>query len=185
MTGKKSMLGTILIVVAALIVVLLVVIALQSAEYRIERKALISASTDVVFAQVNDFHKWDAWSPWAKLDPGIKQTYEGSPAGEGSVYSWSGNKKVGEGRMTLTDSRPNELVRIRLEFLKPFASTAMTEFTFKPEGNQTAVTWSMSGKNGFMAKAFSLFMNCDKMVGDQFEKGFANLQKAVASSAKN
>src|SRR6266481_1524288 len=133
---KKILLGLVIIVV-----LLLVVIALQSSTYHVERTATINAPAPVVFAQVNDFHHWDAWSPWAKLDPAMKQTFEGAPSGTGAIYTWAGNSKVGEGRMTITESRPDELIRMTLDFLKPFASTASTEFTFKPQGNQTAVTW--------------------------------------------
>src|SRR5882757_11319889 len=130
---KKILLGLVIIVV-----LLLVVIALQSSTYHVERTATINAPAPVVFAQVNDFHKWNAWSPWAKLDPAMKQTFEGAPAGTGAISTWAGNKQVGEGRMTITDSRPPESITIKLEFIKPFASTNDAEFTFKPNGNQTA-----------------------------------------------
>ena len=118
-----------------------------------------------------DRELWEAWSPWARLDPAMKQAYEGAPAGTGAIYTWAGNSQVGEGRMTLTESRPSDLIRIRLEFLKPFAATSTAEFTFKAERNQTVVTWSMAGKNNFIAKAVHLFMNMDKMVGGNFEEG--------------
>jgi hypothetical protein len=172
----------ILIVLAVLIIVLVVVIATRPAEFRVTRTATISAPAPAVFAQVNDFHNWEAWSPWAKLDPGMTQAYSGAPAGPGAVYTWAGNKKVGEGRMTVLESRPSDLVRIKLEFLKPFAATNTTELTFRPQGDQTVVTWSMNGKNNFMAKAFSLFMNMDKLVGGDFEKGLAQM-KSVAEAA--
>jgi hypothetical protein len=146
------------------------------------RSASVSAPAPTVFAQVNDFHKWEAWSPWAKLDPAAKATFEGPSAGIGAIFRWAGNKEVGEGSMTITESRPSDLIRIKLEFLKPFAATNRAEFTFKPQGDQTVVTWSMEGKNNFMAKAFCLFMNMDKMVGSQFEKGLANM-KALAEAA--
>ena len=84
--------------------------------------------------------------------------------------------------MTITDSHPSDLIRIKLEFMKPFAATNTAEFTFKPEGDQTVVTWSMAGKNNFMTKAIGLFMNCDNMIGGQFEKGLADL-KSVAEAA--
>jgi uncharacterized protein YndB with AHSA1/START domain len=181
------MLGTILIIVlialAAIVVVFVAVVAMQPSEFRIERSATISAPAADVFAQVNDFHKWHAWSPWAKIDPAMKQTYDGTPAGTGAIYTWVGNKKVGEGTMTLTDSRPNDVISIKLEFRKPFKATNTAEFTFKPEGNQTVVTWSMSGRNNFMFKAFGLLMNMDKMLGGEFEKGLASM-KAVVEAKK-
>jgi len=167
------MLQIILIAFAVIVIVLVIVVAMQPSEFRVARSATMSAPAPAVFAQVNDFHKWEAWNPWGKIDPAMKQTYEGAPAGVGAIYTWVGNKNVGEGRMTLTESRPSNLIRIKLEFFKPFAGTNIAEFTFKPEGNQTAVTWSMAGKNNFMAKAIHLFMNMDKMIGGQFETGLA------------
>jgi hypothetical protein len=172
----------VLIVLIAAVVVLVVIIATRPADFRVTRTARIAAPPSALFAQVNDFHNWAAWSPWAKLDPAMTQSYEGAPAGPGAVYSWSGNSKVGAGRMTVLESRPGDLVRIKLEFLKPFAATNTADFTFQPEGDQTVVTWSMTGKKNFMTKAFSLFMNMDKLVGGDFEKGLAQM-KSVAEAA--
>jgi len=149
--------------------------------FRIERSATIKAPASAVFAQVNDFQNWRAWSPWEKLDPALKRSYAGPAAGPGSQYAWIGNRKVGEGRMTILDSRAGELIRIKLEFFKPFAATNTAEFTFKPEGNQTGVRWSMFGEKNFVAKAVHLFMNMDKMIGGQFEKGLSSM-KAVAEA---
>ena len=137
-----------------------------------------------VFAQVNDFHKWETWNPWGKIDPGMKLTYEGAPAGTGAVYTWCGNNEVGEGRMTITESRPSDLIRIQLEFFKPFKATNAAAFTFKPEGGETAVTWSMTGAKNFVAKAIHLFMSMDKMIGDQFEKGLAEMKSIVETAPK-
>jgi hypothetical protein len=173
----------IVVVVATIVVLFLVAVATRPADFRITRSATIPASPAAVFAQVNDFHNWEAWSPWAKMDPDAKAAFDGPTSGPGSMFHWAGNSKVGEGNMTITESRPNDLIRIDLEFLKPFAAKNLTEFTFKPVGDATNVTWSMSGKNNFMAKAFNLFVNCDKMVGGQFEHGLANI-KSVVESAK-
>jgi uncharacterized protein YndB with AHSA1/START domain len=178
------MLKKLLIVLAVIVVVFLVVVAMQPSDFQVTRTATISAPPPAVFERVNDLHNWEAWSPWAKLDPGMKQTYAGAPAGTGATYTWAGNKKVGEGRMTITESRPSDLIRLQLEFLKPFASTCTTEFTFKPEGNQTAVTWTMAGKNNFIAKAMSLFVNFDKMIGGEFEQGLAQMKSIVETTTK-
>jgi hypothetical protein len=177
------MLKKFLFAIAVLVVMLVIVVALQPSEFRIERSAAIAAPAPVVFAQVNDFHNWDAWSPWATLDPAMKKTYEGAPAGTGAVSTWSGNRDVGEGRATIIESRPNELIRIKLEYLRPFAATNTAEFTFKPEGDHTTVTWSLYGSNNFIAKAFSLVMDMDTMVGSQFEQGLASLRSAVTDAA--
>jgi hypothetical protein len=173
----------VLSVIVVIVSLLLVVIASRPAEFSVTRSTSMSAPPQVVFPQVNDFHNWEAWSPWAKLDPGMKTTYSGPAAGTGAAYAWTGNSKVGEGRMMILESRPSELVRIKLEFQKPFATTNASEFTFHPQGNQTNVTWAMSGKRNFMMKAFGLFMNMDKMVGGQFEQGLRQM-KAVAEAGK-
>jgi len=178
------MLVKILLAIAVIVVVLTVIVALQPAEFRVVRSATISAPSPAVFGQVNNFHKWEAWNPWAKIDPAMKQGYEGTPAGVGAIYSWGGNNEVGEGRMTITESRPSELIRIKLEFLKPIEGNSIAEFTFKPEGSQTAVTWSMAGENNFTAKAIHLIMNMDKMIGGQFEKGLADMKSIVEATMK-
>ena len=161
-----------------------VVVAMQPSEFRITRSRTISAPAADVFAQVNDLHHWEAWSPWAKIDPAMKQLYEGAPAGTGASYSWFGNNKVGEGRMTITESQPSEVVTIRLEFKKPFTATNTAEFTFKPDDQKTVVTCTMTGKKNFMFKAFGLFMSMDKMLGSEFEKGLAQMKAVVEAAPK-
>ena len=179
---KKIVLGVLLLMVAV-VAVCAVVIMMQPAHYHVERSATINAPALVVFNQVNDFHKWEAWSPWAKLDPNMKTSYEGAAAGTGSIYSWTGNNDVGEGRMTITDSKPGESIKIKLDFIKPFAATTATVFTFKPQGNQTAVTWTMDGENNFIGKAFGLVMNMDKTVGGDFDKGLAQMKTLAEKAA--
>jgi hypothetical protein len=174
------MLKRILLGIVVLILVFVIYVALQPSTYEVRRQINISAPPDTVFALVNDFHKWDAWSPWAKLDPAMKTTYEGATAGPGAIYSWTGNDKVGEGRMTILDSRPNESVRIKLEFMKPFPSTSMTEFAMKGDGASTAVNWTTSGENNFIAKAALLMMGgMDKAMGPDFERGLAQMKAAA------
>jgi len=181
---KGSTLKKVLVGIVVVIGVFLVVVAMQPSEFRIARSAAMSAPAAVVFAQVNDFHKWEAWSPWEKLDPAMKRRFDGAASGTGAVYGWTGNSEVGEGRMTITESRPGELVRIRLEFLKPFEAASTAEFAFKAEGDKTAVTWSMEGKNSFICKAVSLFMNMDKMLGGEFEKGLAQMKSVVEAAPR-
>jgi hypothetical protein len=178
------MLINILIALAVIVVGLAIFIATRSDDFRVTRTGTISAPAVVVFAQVNGLRKWEAWSPWAKLDPACKNTFEGPAAGTGAIFAWAGNNKVGEGRMTILESRANELIRIKLEFFKPFKAINTAEFTFKPEGPQTIVTWSMFGKNNFMSKAFGLIMNCDRMIGGQFENGLADLKTVSEAAAK-
>jgi uncharacterized protein YndB with AHSA1/START domain len=177
------MLKTILIVLAIALVAFVIVVATRPADFRITRSATVAAPPAIVFEQVNTLRNWDAWSPWAKLDPNTTQTFEGPPSGAGSSFSWAGNNKVGAGKMTILESKPNELVRFQLDFVKPFKATNDSEWTFQPEGGQTRVTWTMTGKNNFPAKAFSMFVDCDKMVGGDFEKGLAQLNTVSQSAA--
>lgn len=165
-----------LLVAAFLAAVFCVVVALQPDEFRVTRGTLIAAPAATVFAKVNDLREWQRFSPWAKLDPNAKIAFAGPESGAGSSFSWAGNRDVGEGRMTIVESRPGELIRFRLEFFKPFEGTNEAEFVFKSKGPQTEVVWSMSGKNTFLFKAVGLFMDCEKLIGPQFEQGLANLK---------
>lgn len=178
------MLKKILIALAAIVLVFLVVVAMQPSDFRVERTATIAAPPAEVFAQVNDFHKWEAWSPWAKLDPAAKVAFEGPEAGQDAVMNWAGNDEVGEGKMKLTESRPSDLVKINVDFVKPFEGSIISEFTFKPEGDRTAVIWAMAGHHNFFEKALCLVMNGTKMIGDDMEKGLAQL-KSVESARKS
>jgi hypothetical protein len=174
----------ILIGVAVVIVLLLLVILTRPATYHVERSTAMAAPPENAFAQVNDFHAWPAWSPWEKLDPQMKKNFEGPPAGVGSKYAWAGNDQVGEGRMTIEKSEKPSTVGIKLEFLKPFESTSTTTFTFAPAAGGSKVTWAMDGENDFMGKAASLFMDMDKMIGADFEKGLAAMKTAAESAPK-
>lgn len=170
---------TIVIILAIVILGFIVFVAMQPSDFKITRSATMAASAAKIFPHINDFHKWDNWSPWAKLDPAMKQSYEGPPSGTGAIYSWNGNKQAGEGRMTLKESRPNERIFIKLEFLRPFSATNDAEFLLTPDGSKTLVTWNLTGQKNFFFKAMGLFMNMDKMVGGDFEKGLAQLKTIV------
>lgn len=181
--SSPIMFKKILVALAAVIGLFVIVVATRPADFRISRKAVIPAAPAVVFPHVNDLHLWQNWSPWAKLDPACKIGFRGPDSGKGSAFTWSGNNEVGEGSMEIIESVPNEKVVFDLIFVKPMAGKSLTEFTFKPEGSGTEVTWTMSGKNDFMGKLFSLFVDCDEMVGSQFEKGFGNLKAVVTKPA--
>jgi carbon monoxide dehydrogenase subunit G len=169
-----------LAIVAVAIVGFVIVVAMQPNDFTIARSAVIPAPPSVVFDEVNDFHKWNAWSPWAKMDPNAKNTFEGEPSGPGSIFSWDGNGKVGAGRMSITENRPGQWIHIKLEFIKPFQATNSVEFTFEPAPAGTKVTWSMSGESKFIGKAIGLLMSCDKMIGTQYEQGLQNLANVAA-----
>jgi uncharacterized protein YndB with AHSA1/START domain len=170
----------ILLVIVVLIAVLAVAVQLQPSAFSVTRTGAIGAPAEKVFELVNDFHNWETWSPWAKLDPAAKYTFSGSPSGNGAIYAWAGNSDVGEGRMTITASEPFTRIGIELAFIKPFPSTAQNDFHFASKDNGTEVTWTMSGDNNFLSKAFCLFMGgMDKMIGPDFEKGLALMKSAA------
>lgn len=171
-------------VIAVLLVGLLAFIATRPDAFTVQRSAVIKAQPAVVHGLINDFRLWQQWSPWEQLDPELKRSYTGPDTGAGASYAWLGNAKAGEGRMTIEESKPGELVVIKLEFIKPFASTCPTTFRLTPEGEGTRVDWIMTGKNNFISKFFCLFMNMDSMVGKDFEKGLAGLDRAAQASAQ-
>lgn len=173
------MLKKVLVAVVVLVAALLAVVATRPGSFRVERSLVVGAAPPALYAAVADFHQWDAWSPWARLDPAMKTTFEGTTGQVGSSYAWAGNDKVGEGRMTVTEVRPPTQVKIRLEFLKPWPSTSETTFDLYPETGGTRVVWTMRGDLDLMGKAMSLFMDMDKAIGPDFERGLASLRQGV------
>lgn len=173
------MLVTIAIAVVALVAVVLILAATKPDTFRIQRTAAVRAGPDKIFPYINDFHKWRTWSPFEKLDSGMKKTYTGAAAGNGAIYEWEGNAKAGKGRMEIMESSPPGRIRIKLDFIKPFEGHNIAEFTLQPSGDSTEITWAMHGPTSFAAKIMHVFINMDKMIGKNFEAGLANL-KAIA-----
>jgi hypothetical protein len=173
----------IIIGIAAVIALFAGVVATRPAKFRIERSIVALAPPERAFVHVNDFHKWVGWSPWEALDPTMKKTFAGALAGVGSVYSWVGNPKVGEGRMTIERSEAPAVIRLKLEFFKPWKATNATTFSFETVPGGTKITWAMDGTNDFSGKAFSLVMNMDKLVGRDFERGLAALKKLAEETS--
>ncbi len=173
------MLKTIAIVVVVLIAGVLLFAATKPDTFRVERSASIKATPEKIFAILNDFKQWGAWSPWEKKDPAMKRNFGATTSGKGATYGWEGNKDVGTGSMTITESTPFSKLAINLDFLKPFEAHNVAEFTLTAQGDTTLVTWAMHGPANYMTKIIHVFMNMDKMVGPDFEAGLANL-KVVA-----
>ncbi len=176
------MITSILLGLAVVVAAILVIAAFKPSTFRVARSITLQAAPAVPFAHVNELTKWQAWSPWEKVDPALRRTYEGPPAGVGAIYAWEGNNAVGSGRMTVVASRPAESIRFKLEFFKPMAGLCEAEFTFEPTAGGTTVTWAMTGANKYISKIFCLFMNMDKMIGGQFEKGLANLKSLTEAT---
>jgi len=173
------MLKIIVIVVAVLIAGILIFAATKPDTFRVQRAASIKAPPQKVFALVNDFNRWGAWSPWEKKDPAMKRTFGAATSGKGAVYTWEGNKNVGQGRMEIAESVPPSKVTITLDFVKPFEAHNIVEFTLEPKGDATNVKWAMQGDTPYFAKIIHVFIDMDSMVGKDFEAGLANLKAAA------
>jgi hypothetical protein len=166
------------VVIALAIVVILILAAMKPATFSVVRTASIGAPNDKLIALISDFHQWRKWSPWEDKDPDLKRTYDGAERGKGAVYAWEGNKNVGSGRMEILEATASQIV-IKLDFLKPFEAHNQAEFTLTPQAGGTNVTWTMHGPAPFMFRMMSVFVNCDNMVGKDFEAGLANMGKAA------
>jgi hypothetical protein len=142
----------------------------------------VNAPAEVIFPLINDLHQWVRWSPYEKLDPNMKRAFEGPPAGPGASSSSEGNSKAGAGRMTITESKPGELVSLRLEFVRPFKAINQANLTLMPAAAGTKVSWIMEGKNTLMGKVISPFM--DGMIGKDFEQGLINLSTLAQEEMK-
>jgi len=169
--------------VVVLVAVLLLIVSLQPSTFRISRTGEVQASPEVVFTILNDLRQGNLWSPFEQVDPEMEKTYSGPETGVGAVCRWEGNDEAGAGTMTIEESHPNDLVRIKLEMARPMATTSEVRFELSPTTSGTQVNWIMEGKNSFTGKAISMFVNIDQMIGKEFEEGLNNLNK-VASQSK-
>jgi len=167
------------IIVIVFVAGVLILAAFRPDTFRVQREASIKAPPEKVFALINDFDRWGAWSPWEKKDPAMKRTFGTAKSGKGATYAWEGNKDVGQGRMEIAESVPSSKVVLNLDFVKPFEAHNLVVFTLEPKGDTTNVTWAMQGDSPYVAKIIQLFVSMDKMVGKDFEAGLANLKAAA------
>ena len=167
-----------LVVVLAVAAILLLA-ASKPDVFRVQRSASIKAPPDKVFALINDFKRWEAWSPWEKKDPAMKRSFGAATSGKGASYAWEGNKDVGQGSMEITQSVSPSAISLKLDFLKPFEAHNRVDFSLQAKGELTEVTWTMAGDTPYFAKIIHVFINMDSMVGKDFEAGLANL-KSIA-----
>ena len=172
-----------MLVIVALIVVAIVVVLIMAAmrpnEFSVKRSTAISAPADRIFPLIADFRQWPAWSPWAKIDPNMKRTLSGAASGPGAVYEWQGSSKVGQGRMEIREVAPPSKVVIQLDFIKPFEGHNITEFALAPRESMTDVTWVMHGPSPFVSKVMGVFVDMDRLIGKDFEKGLAQMKAAA------
>ena len=175
-----TIIAIVAIIIAVAIVAVLAYAATRPDAFQVQRTASIKAPPERIFPLIDDLHAHTTWSPFEK-DPNMKRTHSGAPRGKGAVYDWEGNSQVGSGRIAITDSTPSK-VTMALDMFKPFKAHNIVEFSLQPKEGWTNVTWAMHGRQPYMAKLMSTFINCDKMVGKQFEEGLGKM-KALAEQA--
>jgi hypothetical protein len=160
----------------ALVGCLLAFVATRPDTFRIQRTTVIEAPPEHVFPFIEDFRKYDLWSPYEKYDPSMLRTYSGADKGKGAVYEWNGNGKAGKGRMEIAHTSPPLMAVIRLDFVRPFETQNIVEFTLRREGSSTRVDWAMRGANPYIVKLMQLVVNMDRVIGRDFEAGLASLK---------
>jgi hypothetical protein len=171
------MIFTVLIVAVAAVGGLAVYASTTPDTMIVQRSTAVNAPPARIFPLIDDFREWSKWSPWEKLDPALQRTYSGAASGPGAVYDWSGNRQAGQGRMEIMDTTPPVNVSIKLDFIKPFEGHNVVAIAIEPSGGATTVTWRMTGPREFLLKVMGVFMNLDKLIGKDFERGLANLKK--------
>lgn len=144
----------------------------------VERSAVIAAPAEVVFDQVNDLKKADAWSPWK--DSTMRVSYGPVTAGKGASSSWT-SEQMGSGSQTIEESDPHEHILIHLDF--GAMGTAKARWTFAPEGGGVRVTEAMISDAGMNPAKRWMSLMSDKMVGPFFEMGLASLRSVSEAEA--
>ncbi|MGH6902585.1 MAG: SRPBCC family protein [Geminicoccaceae bacterium] len=173
---RKTIAIIAVVLIAVPIAAVLGLAATKPDTFRVQRATSITAPPAKIFAFINDFHSWDAWSPYEHKDPAMKRTFSGPSSGKGAVYEWEGNSDVGQGRMEITDASPPSKLTLKLDFVKPFEAHNVVDFTLEPRGDSTTVTWAMNGPTPYLAKVVHVFFDMDDMVGKDFESGLASLK---------
>jgi hypothetical protein len=166
------------IAIVVLVAVILIYASTKPDTFHVERSINIKASPEKIFPFINDFHLWDAWTPYNK-DPAMKKTYSGNDSGKGAHYAWEGNKEVGKGDITIIDTTPPSKLVFDLHMIKPFKGRNVAAISLNVSGDSTNVTWSLDDKHNLMLKTVALFINLDNMIGKDFEVGLTRL-KAIA-----
>lgn len=173
------MLTYIIGLIALVVIAVLGLAASRPSTFNVTRRISVNAPPQQPFDLVNDFRQWPKWSPWEDKDPAMARTLSGAASGKGAVYAWSGDKKVGQGRMEITSVEAAKRIDIDLQFIAPWKAHNATVFSFAPASGGTDVTWTMTGASPFMFKLMGLFMNMDAMIGADFEKGLVKLKTAA------
>lgn len=175
------MLKKILIIVLVLIAIPLVVALFLPKDYSVEREIIINKPKQEVFEYVKYLKNQDNYSKWASMDPNMKKTYSGTDGTVGFVSAWeSENDDVGSGEQEIIKIQEGERIDFELRFIEPFESTSPAFMTTESVAeNKTKVTWGFSGHMNYPMNIMMLFMDFEKMIGDDLESGLSNLKSEM------
>lgn len=153
-----------------------------SSNYRVERKSTINAPQKLVFTQVSVLRNWENWSPWAEKDPSIKNTYEGQDGEVGSLLKWSGNEDIsGTGQLAISAMDAPAKLNYDLSFIEPFEMSSKGGFELTANSESTTtVSWHDEGDIPFLMRPMMFFMDMDKHMGADFERGLYKIDSVCA-----
>lgn len=171
--------STIISIIVIIVVAVLIYAATRPDSFRIERSIHIQATAEKIFPLLNDFHAWEAWSPWEKIDPKVQRIYKGTANGIGAIYEWKGNRNIGQGRLEIIEAEPPTKLVMKIDFITPFEAHNRVEFTLASKDGITQLTQAMYGPSPFISKLMGLFCNMEKMVGHKQEEGLTSI-KSIA-----
>ena len=176
----RFMIKTIALLILTAVAGLLSYASTQPDVFSVQRSTHIKANADKIQPLISDMHQFNRWNPYNKKDPAMQSSYEGPGDGPGALYRFKGDKNVGSGSISITAVQAGK-VTMALDMTEPFACHNIIEFTLKPQGDGTDVTWAMHGPSNFISKVMGVVINMDKMVGGDFEAGLSSL-KALAEA---
>jgi hypothetical protein len=168
--------SVVLIVVIVATVSLVLFVSTRPAEMVVARELEIKANPEVLFPYINNSKKSNEWMPWHEDDPHVKMSYSGPDEGVGSMTLWTSKGKMGTGSAEVIESIKNQNVKTRLTYTKPMNMSQLAKVSLQAKSDGTLVRWSVSGKNPVIGRIMCAFVNMDKMIGGNFEKGLINLK---------
>ncbi len=171
-----------ILAIAAVIGLVLAIAATRPDTHTIGRSVTIDAPAVAIFPHIIDLRRWEPWSPFEKKDPDIRRHFSGNDSGPGAIYDFDGGKNVGTGRVTIVSATDPGAITLHLDMRKPMVAHNVVEFTLAPRGGSTEVTWKMHAQCSYAGKLIGLFLNMDRMIGDEFSKGLASLKALVEGS---
>ena len=119
----SEIIAVIAVILALAIAAVLILAARKPDIFSVMREIDIKAPPEAIFPLINDFHRWESWSPWENKDLAMQRRFDGAASGKGAVYGWEGNKNVGSGRMEIMEAAVPTKIVIKLDFIKPFEAT--------------------------------------------------------------